>query len=126
MIEKIQKLFSGVFESPKENGDRDLSTSVYPNMEKIFLIEFEVNPRSAVGDDTGIIEDLSATMGFDLILIKKDSWGAVKLADDDPLCPVHNKCPIFCHERDLTKINFLFFDRLDAFRLGLFIHIPND
>jgi hypothetical protein len=126
MIEKIQKLFSGVFESPEEDGDRDLSTAVDPNMEEIFLIEFEVNPRSTVRDDTGIIEDLSATMGFDLILIKKDSWGAVKLADDDPLCPVHNKRPIFCHERDFTKIDFLFFDRLDALRLSLFIDIPND
>src|SRR5512136_2392465 len=115
--------FSLVFVFLEEVSDGILSMSVYLNVKEIFLIKFEVNPRSTVGNDPCIIENFPATVGLDLILIKKDSWGTMKLTDDHPLRSVHNKGSVLCHKRDFAKIDFLFFDRLDALGLGLFVHI---
>ncbi len=125
MIEVVQKLLSGVLESSKEDGDRNLSTSVDPNMEKIFLIKLEINPRAPVGDNPPIVEDLPAAVGFDLILIEKDAGGAMELADNHPFGPVHNKRSVFGHQGDFAKIDFLLFYGFDALGLGLFIHIPD-
>jgi len=65
-------------------------------------------------------------VGFDLILIEKDAWRTVELADDDPLRPVDDEGSILSHEGDFTKINLLFLHRLDALGFRLLVHIPDD
>ena len=83
-------------------------------MEEILLVEFEIDPGATIGNDPRVVEDLSSRVGFDLILIKKDPRGAMKLADDHPFRTVDDEGPVFCHQRDFTKIDLLLFDRLDA------------
>jgi hypothetical protein len=70
-VEIVQKFFSRVLESTKKDRDRNLPTPVDPNMEEIFLIKFEVNPRPTIGNDPGVIEDFTAAMGLDLVLIEE-------------------------------------------------------
>jgi len=75
MIEVVQKFLARVFECPEETVTGNLSTSVDPDVKKIFLVKLEVNPGSAVRNDARIIEDLAAGRGACLVLIKKRlSW----------------------------------------------------
>ena len=100
MIEIVEQLLSRIFQGPKQDRHGDLSTPVDPNMEKIFLIEFEIDPGSPIGDDPGIVKDLSPRMGLDLILIKKDTRRTMELADDDPLCSVDDEGPVLRHQTE--------------------------
>ncbi len=65
-------------------------------------------------------------MGFGLILIEEHAGRAVELAYNHPFCPIDDESSIIRHERNLSKIDLLLFDRFNAFSLCLLIHIPDD
>ncbi len=126
LIEIVQELLTRVFQGPQENRHRDLPASVDTNIEKIFLIEFEIDPGSPIRNNAGVVEELPPGMRFDLVLIKKDPGGAMELADDHPFRPIDNECPILRHQGNFTEIDLLLLHRLDALGFRLLIHVPND
>ena len=90
------------------------------------MVEIEIEPGSAVGDDPGAVKNLAAGVGLALVVVEEDPGGAVQLADDNPFGPVDDEGAVFGHERDLAEIDLLLLDIANRLYSRLLVDIPGD
>ena len=57
--EQVKDLLSGVIQRAQDDGSRQLTTTVDTNEQVVFRVEFEVQPGTAVRDDTCVIQNLT-------------------------------------------------------------------
>jgi len=89
------------------------------------VVELEVEPRAAVGDHAGAVEQLAGRVGLALVVVEEHARRSMQLADDDALRAIDDEGAGIRHQRDLAEVDFLLLhvaDRLDA---GLFVDIPH-
>ena len=77
------------------------------------MIEFEIQPGSAVGNDAGVEQQFAGGMGFTPIMIKENAWRPVQLGNDNSLGTVDDKCSRIGHEGNFPHVDFLPLDLLD-------------
>ncbi len=115
--EQVKDLLSGVIQRAQNDGCRQFTTTVDTNEQVVFRVEFEVQPGTAVRDDTCVIQDLTGGVGLTFVTVKEDARATVQLRNDNTLGTVDNKGTVVGHERDFAHVDFLFFNVFNgAFR----------
>ena len=110
----------------QQGGDRQLAATVDAGKNDVFGIEFEIQPRTAIGNDTAGEQQFARRMGFTLVVVKEHTGRAVHLRNDNTFGAVHDKCAVRSHQRHVTHKHVLFFDVLDRFRASIFVNIKYD
>ncbi|MND83910.1 hypothetical protein D3C80_757860 [compost metagenome] len=115
--EQVKDLLSGVIQRAQDDRCRQLTTTVDTDKQVVFRIEFEVQPGTAVRDDTCVIQDLTGRVSLTFVTVKEDARATVQLRNDNTLSTVDNKGTVVGHERNFAHVDFLFFDVFNgAFR----------
>src|SRR5574337_488755 len=125
-MEKVQDLLvAPVTDRSQQDRGQKPPSSVYPDMEHVTRIKLKFQPGSSVRDETGRVEDLTARMSLTAVMVEEDPWGAVELADHNPLRPINNEGTLRRHQRHLSKVDLLLFNVPDAAGLGADWLIPD-
>ncbi len=101
------------FQCVQQRGDRQLALAVDADVDQVLAVEFEIEPRPAIGNDARGEQELARRMGLALVMIEEHAGAAVHLADDDTLGPVDDKGAVIGHERHVAHVNRLFLDIAD-------------
>ena len=104
-----------VTKGPQQYRGRQFSTTVNAYIHQILRIKLKIQPRAPVRNDARGKEQFPRGMGFALVVLKENPWGAVKLGDDDPLRSVNDECTGIRHDRYFSHVDFLLFDVFDRF-----------
>ena len=72
----------------------ELAAAVDADVEDVLRVELEVDPRAAVRDDAGGVEQLARRVGLALVVVEEHARRAVQLADDDALGAVDDERPV--------------------------------
>ena len=100
----------------EQRGNRHLPSTVNSKKQRIFRIELEIKPRTAVGNDACREKQLARTMGLAAIMLKENARRAMQLGNDDTFRTIDDKRAIGRHERNLAHIDFLLLDFLHGIR----------
>src|SRR5262245_66135553 len=103
-----------------------LPTAVDAHIKNVPRVKLKIDPRAAIGDHPGGIEQLSASMSLSLVVFKENSRGTVELANDNPFGSVNHERAVLGHQGNLTEVNFLFFHVFDAAGPGLRFDVPQN
>ena len=126
VIVSIHDAFLIETQSIKQGCHRQLTTTVDTRENKIFGVEFEIQPRTAVRDDAACKQQLARRMGLALVVVKENARRTVHLGYDYTFGTVDDKGAVWCHQRHVAHENVLFFDVLDRTRAGVFVDIEHD
>ena len=107
----------------KNDRGRKLTLTVDTSVKVIFVVEFEIEPRSTMRDNPGGVEDFARRVGLTLVVIEDHAWRTVELRYDDALGTVDDERAGFGHERNFAHVNFLFFDVANVSGAGFLIDI---
>ena len=115
--EQVKDLLSGVIQRAQDDGGRQLTTTVDTDKQVVFRIELEVQPGTAVRNDTCVIQDLTGRVSLTFVRVKEDARATVQLRNDNTFSTVDNKGTVVGHERNFAHVDFLFFNVFNgAFR----------
>jgi len=89
------------------------------------VVELEVNPGAAVGDDPGEVEDLARAVGLAPVIVEKDPGRPMELAHDHPLGAVDDESALLGHQRDLAEVDLLLLDVAHGAQPGLLVDVPD-
>ena len=65
-------------------------------------------------------------MGFAFVMVEKYPWRAVHLGNDNTLCAVDDKGPVWRHQRHIAHKDILLFDIFDRFGTCIFVDIKHN
>src|SRR5690606_2639144 len=82
---------------------------------EVLGIELNVEPGTAVRNDTGGVQQLAGAVGLALVVVEEHAGGAVQLAYYHTLGTVDDEGAGIGHERNLAQVHFLLLDVLDDF-----------
>ncbi len=122
---RTQLLGRGIVERHQQCRRRQLAAPVDANVNVVFGVEFEVEPRAAVRDHPGSEQIFPRGMGLTLIVIEEHAWAAVHLRNDDPFSAVDNEGPVLRHQRHIAHIDVLLLDVADRARAGILVYVPD-
>jgi hypothetical protein len=125
-VEVVEEVLGGHAEGAEQHGGVELPPPVDAHEEDVARIELEVDPRAAVRDDAGGVEELAAGVRLALVVIEEHTRGAMELGDDHPLGPVHHEGAVGRHQRDLAEVDLLLLHVLDGAGAALGIDVPDD
>src|SRR5690606_34202014 len=120
-IEGIQHFFSAVVQRAQQNGGRQFAATVDTHEDAVLRIELEVQPGTAVGDDTSGVQQLARTVGLATVMVEEHTRRTVQLGDDDALGTVDDEGTVLGHQGDFPHVDFLFLDVLDRLVRRLFV-----
>ena len=63
----------------QQDGDRHLAAAVNPEIEDVFRVEFEVEPRAPVGDDASGKQQLAGTVRLALVVFEEHARRTMQL-----------------------------------------------
>ncbi len=126
IVEDPQKLFGGPPERAQQHGDGELPLPVDLDVERVLVVELEIEPRTAIRDDPRAEQDFPRRVGAAFVVLEEDARRPVQLADDDPLGAVDDERGPLGHERDLPEEDLLLLDVPDGPRPGLLVHVEDD
>ena len=118
IAEKIDELFvCADTQRTQENGQRELSCTVNTDVDNAVCVCFIFQPGTTVRDD---LRGIKISIGFIVDDVKIRTRGTDKLADDNTLSTVDDKCTVFGHDREITDEDILVF-----YLTGTFIQKAN-
>ncbi|RMW02436.1 hypothetical protein ALP03_200185 [Pseudomonas amygdali pv. tabaci] len=120
-VESIEHLLGGITQSAQKYGCRQLATTVDTDEYAVFRIELEVQPRTAVRNDTSGVKQLTGAVRLATVVVEEYARRAVKLRHDNALGAIDYKGTVFSHQGDFTHVDFLLFDVLDRFVRRFFV-----
>ena len=110
----VEQLLGVVPERLEQHRGGHLAAAVDADVEQVLRVELEVEPRAAVRNDAGLVEQLAGRVRLALVVIEEDAGASVKLADDDALGAVDDERAVLGHQRDLAEVDFLLLDVADG------------
>ena len=110
--EHVEDLLGRVFQGAQHHRCRQLAAPVDAGEHGILGVELEVEPRAAVGNHPGVVEDLAGRVGLALVMVEEDAGRAVQLRDQHALGAVDDEGAVVRHERDLAHVDLLLLDLL--------------
>ena len=125
-IEIVEDLFLRQAERIEQRRRRQLAAAVDAHMHDVLGVEFEVEPRAAIGNDARGEQQLAARMRLALVVVEEDARRTVHLGDDHALGAVDDERAVLGHERDVAHIDVLLLDVLDRLGAGFLVHIEHD
>ena len=126
LVEAVQDFGLAHAHGFEQDRGRHLAAAVDAHVEDILVVEVEVEPRAAHGDDAAGVEHLAAGMRLAAVVLEDDAGGTLQLVDDDALGPVDDEGSLFGHQWQGAEIDVLFLDIADSTRLGLVVDIIDD
>ena len=115
-VEVVEQLLGRVAERAQQHRRVQLAAAVDADVEDVLVVELEVEPRAAVRDHAGGVEQLARRVGLALVVIEEHARRAVQLADDDALGAVDDERAGVGHQRDLAEVDLLLLDVADRLR----------
>ena len=82
-------------------------------MHEVARVELEVDPRAALGNDAGGVEELARDAVLAVVVGEEHPWAFVHLANDHPFGTVDDERALFGHQGQFAEVDVLFFDLLD-------------
>ena len=95
-VEVVEQVLGGHAERAQQDRGVELPPPVDADEEDVARVELEVDPRAAIRDDAGRVEELAAGVGLALVVVEEHARRAVELGDDDALGAVD-------HERAVAR-----------------------
>ncbi len=89
-------------------------------------LDFEFDPKDAVGDDARGEQQLARAVRLALVVIEEHAGRAMQLGDDDALGAIDDKRAVIGHQRHFTEIDFLFANVLDGLGRAARFLVVND
>ena len=103
----------------QEDGAEELALAVDADVQDVFRVVLEFDPRAAVGNNFS--QEIRAVVGG----FVEHAGRAVQLAYDDAFGAVDDEGAVFSHERHIAEKYFLFLDVADIFRAGVGVLVVN-
>ncbi len=94
----------------QQRGHRQFTLAVNTNVDDIFRIKFEVQPRTAIRNNAGGEQELTRTVGLATVMIKQNTGRTVHLADDNALGTIDDERTVLGHQWHVAHINVLLFN----------------
>ncbi len=113
-------------EGLEQRGHRDLAATVDAGKDDVLGVEFEVEPRAAIGNDAAGEQQLARGMGLALVVVEEHARRTVHLGDDDALGAVDDESTVHGHERHVAHVDVLLLDVLDGAGAGFLVHFEDD
>ena len=111
--EHVQDLLLGVAERAQDDGHRQLAAPVDAREHAVLRVEFEIQPRTAIGNDARGEQQLARGMSLAAVVIEEHARAAMQLRDDDPLGAVDDEGAVLGHQRQFAEVHLLFAHVLD-------------
>ncbi|KAF5050873.1 hypothetical protein DSECCO2_425020 [anaerobic digester metagenome] len=118
-----QDVLTGHAHGLEQDRGGHLPTTVDADVEDVLVVEVEIKPGAAHGDDAAAVEDLAAGVGLARVVFENDAGRALELVDDDPFRAVDQERPLLGDEGNGSEIYVLFLDVMDGAAAGRFVHI---
>ena len=113
VVEQVQQVeIARVADGAEQRRDEELpaaAAAVEVDVEEVVVVELDLQPGAAVGDDAEGVEQLAVRVRGDL---ERDARGAVELGDDDALGAVDDERAALGHHRDLAHVDLLVLDEV--------------
>ena len=109
----------------QQDGHRHLAASVDAEIQDVLGVELEVEPRTAIRNDSRTEKQLAAAVRFALVVLEEHARAAVQLADDDTLGTVHDEGAVVGHQGHFAHVDLLLLDFLDQL-LRMRLAVVND
>ncbi len=105
-----EQLLGAVTEGLEQHRRVHLAATIDADVDQILGIELEVEPRTAVRDDAGLVQELTGRVGLALVVVEEHARAAVQLAHHDALGAVDDERTVLGHQRDLAEVDLLLLD----------------
>src|SRR5229473_2778248 len=128
-LELDRALLGGVghrAERAQEHRRRKLAAPVDAHVEDVLVVELEVDPRAAVRDDAGVVEQLARGVALALVVVEEGAGRAVQLRDHHALGAVDDEGAVLRHQRDLAEVDLLLLDVADRLGARLLVLVPDN
>ncbi len=126
VVEVIEHILGIEAKPEQQRGDRQLALAVDPDVDDILGVEFEIEPRTAIGNDAGGEQELAAGVGLAAIMIEQHARRTVHLADDHAFGAVDDKGAVLGHERHVAHVDVLLLDIEHGAGFGFIVHFEHD
>ena len=108
-----EDLFRRQADGLQQDRHRHFPTTVDAEIQHVLRIEFEVEPRTTVRDDTSREEQLARAVRLALVVFKEHAWRTMQLRHDHTFRAVDHERTGRRHERHFAHVDFLFLHFLD-------------
>ena len=98
----------------QQDRHRHLAATVHAEEQHVSRIEFEVQPRAAVGNHAGREQQLARAVRLAAVVLEEHARRTMQLRDDDALGAVDDEQAGAGHERNFAHVDFLLLDFLDG------------
>src|SRR3954447_22467889 len=107
-LEVLADAVLGPAEGLEQDADRLAALAVDPDADGVALVDVELQPRTATGDDLGAVDVLVRRLVQGLVEV--DARAADQLGDDDALGPVDDERALVRHDREVAHEHRLALD----------------
>ena len=97
----------------QQDRHRHLAAAVDAEVQDVFRVELEVQPRAAVRNDAGAEQQLARRMRLALVVFEEHARRAVQLRHDHALGAVDDERAVVGHQGHLAHVDLLLLDLLD-------------
>ena len=126
VVEQVQNFFRMPAQRVQKRGDRQLALAVDADVDDVLGVEFQIEPRTAIGDHAGGKQILARSMGLAAIMIEEDARRTVHLRNDHALGAVDDEGAVAGHERHVAHVDILLLDIEHGAGFGIGIHFEHD
>ena len=103
LVKVIEQILRGHTQGTQQDGGVKLAPPIDAHEQDVPRIKLEVDPRAAIRNDPGRIQEFSAGVSFPFVVIKEHTWRSVELTDDDSLRAVDHEGAMLGHERESRR-----------------------
>ncbi len=125
LIEVVEDVRLGHAHGLEQDGGGHFAAAVDADVQDVLVVEVEVQPGAAHGDDAAGVQNLAAGVRLAGVVLEDDAGRALQLVDDDALGAVNDEGALVGHQRQGAEIDVLFLDVADGAAAGLFVDIKN-
>ena len=123
LVEGIEDIALGHAHSLEQDGGRHLAATVDTYIEDVLMVEVEVEPGTAHGDDAAGVEHLAGGVGLAAVVFEDDARGTLELVHDDAFGAVHDERALLGHQGQSAEIDVLFLAVTIGTRAGSLVHV---
>ncbi len=120
--ELLEDVLVGEADRLQQRRHRHLAAAVDAEEQEVLRIEFEVEPRAAIGNHAGREQELAGRMRLAAVVLEEHARRAMELGDDDALGAVDDERAVLGHERNLAHVDLLLLHFLDGVLRRFLVH----
>ena len=126
VVELAQDILGSEAEGIEQGRDRQLALAVDADVDDVLGVEFEIEPRAAIGDDARGEQIFAGRVSLAAVMIEQDARRTVHLADDHALGAVDDEGAVLRHERHVAHVDVLLLDIEHGAGFGVLVHFEHD